>query len=409
MSKLKELLKELCPNGVEYKKLGEVLKIKNGKDYKIYAKGKYPVYGSGGVIAYINTYIYDKPSVLIPRKGSIDKLYYVDNPFWTVDTIFYTEINCEIIEPKFIFYCLQMQHLERLNTAGGVPSLTQNVLNKVQLPVPPLEIQREIVHILDHFTLLTTKLTDELLAEFTARRRQYEFYRSKLLFFSQDISLIPLSEIAKFTYGYTDKAQESGDVRFIRITDIDDDGCLRQTDAKYISLTDESRKYLLKEGDLLLARTGATYGKTLYVSSDEPAVYASFLIKIELDNSRILNRYYWHFSKSQEYWRQAEKYVFKGGQQQFNTSAVGRVIVPVPTLEVQKRLIDVLDNFESICSDLKIGLPAEIEARKKQYEYYRDMLLTFAAKGEIVFDDGRRTTDDGRRTTDDGRRATERN
>ena len=88
MSKLAELIQKLCPNGVEYKQLIDVLKIKNGSDYKKFPVGNIPVYGSGGVIAYIDQFAYDKPSVLIPRKGSIDKLYYVDTPFWTVDTIF---------------------------------------------------------------------------------------------------------------------------------------------------------------------------------------------------------------------------------------------------------------------------------------------------------------------------------
>ena len=122
MSKLDELIAELCPDGVEFKELRQVLRIRNGKDYKHIAEGSIPVYGSGGVITYINQFAYDKPSVLIPRKGSIDKLYFVEEPFWTVDTLFYTEINTEIIEPKFVFYYLQSQRIERLNTAGGVPS-----------------------------------------------------------------------------------------------------------------------------------------------------------------------------------------------------------------------------------------------------------------------------------------------
>ena len=104
MSKLDELIKELCPDGVEYKTLGEIAKICNGSDYKGFEVGKVPVYGSGGIITHIDRYAYNKPSVLIPRKGSIDKLYYVDTPFWNVDTIFYTEINDTIIVPKFLFY-----------------------------------------------------------------------------------------------------------------------------------------------------------------------------------------------------------------------------------------------------------------------------------------------------------------
>lgn len=175
MSRLDELIKELCPDGVEYKELKEVLTIKNGKDYKVLDEGEYPVYGSGGIMTYVSEYAYNRPSVLIPRKGSIDKLYYVEEPFWNVDTIFYTEINTTKVVPRYVYFCLQREHLEQYNTAGGVPSLTQKVLNKVKIPVPPLKVQNEIVRILDNFT--------ELTAELTARQKQYEFYRDKLLDF----------------------------------------------------------------------------------------------------------------------------------------------------------------------------------------------------------------------------------
>ena len=270
---------------------------------------------------------------------------------------------------RYLFHVMGFLHY----SSNEHKRLWIGIYSEFEVPVPPLEIQREIVRILDNFTNLTAELT----AELTARKAQYSYYRDKLLTFESRIQLLPLKDIAKFSYGYTDKAQEHGDTRFLRITDIAEDGTMKPEGAKYILLNDESKKYLVKKGDLLLARTGATYGKTLYVPDNSPAVYASFLIKIELDNSKISNRYYWHFSKSNQYWRQAEKLVSKGGQQQFNTNAVERVVVPVPPLDVQNRIVNVLDNFEKICSDLNIGLPAEIEARQKQYEYYRDKLLTF--------------------------------
>ena len=124
MNEINNLIQELCPDGVEYKELAKVLVIKNGKDYKGFGSGDVPVYGSGGIMTYIDHAAYDKPSVLIPRKGSLDKLYYVDTPFWTVDTIFYTVIDTKVVEPKYIYYVLQKEHLEKLNKAGGVPSLT---------------------------------------------------------------------------------------------------------------------------------------------------------------------------------------------------------------------------------------------------------------------------------------------
>ena len=170
---------------VVWKTLQEVLTIKNGKNYKTLGLGDIPVYGTGGIMCYVDTFAFDKPSVLIPRKGSIDKLYYVDIPFWTVDTIFYTDIDVSKVIPKYIYYYLQKEHLEKLNTAGGVPSLTQAVLNKVTIPVPSLKEQSRIVSILDRFDKLCNDISEGLPAEIETRKKQYEYYRDKLLTFKE--------------------------------------------------------------------------------------------------------------------------------------------------------------------------------------------------------------------------------
>ena len=165
--------------------LENILKIKNGKDYKHLGSGNIPVYGTGGIMTYVNEYAYNKPSVLIPRKGSLDKVYYVDVPFWTVDTIFYTDIDIQKANPKYIFYCLQAKHLEKLNQAGGVPSLTQTVLNKEKIYLPDLKEQQRIVDILDRFDTLCNDISSGLPAEIEARQKQYEYYRDKLLNFKR--------------------------------------------------------------------------------------------------------------------------------------------------------------------------------------------------------------------------------
>ena len=191
---------------------------------------------------------------------------------------------------------------------------------------------------------------------------------------------VSLGDIAEFTYGFTDKAKDIGDARFIRITDIDEYGHLNPEGAKYVNLSSDSQKYLLHNGDLLMARTGATYGKTLYFSDDKPAVYASFLIKITPKPRVLMSRYYWHFAQSGLYWDQANKLVSTGGQPQFNSNALKQIKITVPSLDQQERVIELLDHFDEICNDLTSGLPAEIEARQKQYEYYRDKLLSFKEK-----------------------------
>ena len=401
MSRLDELIQQYCPDGVEYRSIGNCTeKVKNIK---------WSTCGSN--YAYIDLTSVDRDTHKITETQTInannapsraqqivlkgDVLFATTRPtlkrYCLIEDKYDGQIcstgfcvlraNKDIVFPEWIFHVISSSefcyYVEANQKGASYPAISDKEVKQFKIPVPPLPVQSEIVRILDNFT------------ELTARKKQYGYYRDSLLSFAgnTDVKNVPLGDIAKFVYGYTDKAKETGSARFVRITDISEDGRLNPYDAKYVELTEESKNYLLEKGDLLLARTGATYGKTLYFEADEPAVYASFLIKIILDNSVIKNRYYWHFSKSSLYWEQAERYVSKGGQQQFNTNAVSRVKVPIPSLEVQDRIIYVLDNFDAICSDLNIGLPAEIEARKKQYEFYRDALLTYAATGKTILAD----------------------
>ena len=175
------LFENLSGGGCEI--LGNLVKIKNGKSYKGFNSGDIPVYGSGGIMTYIDRSAYTGPSVLIPRKGSLGNIFYVDTPFWNVDTIFYTEINREQVTPKYLYHALQVQNLSELNTAGGVPSLTQTVLKRVRIPLPSLAEQECIVKILDKFDALVNDISSGLPAEIEARRKQYEYYRDRLLTF----------------------------------------------------------------------------------------------------------------------------------------------------------------------------------------------------------------------------------
>ena len=168
---------------VERKPLGEVANIKNGKDWKKLDAGDIPVYGSGGVMGYVDTCAYDKPTVLIPRKGSITNIFYVETPIWNVDTIYYTEIDIYQIIPKFFYYFMKTIDLMKLDTGSGRPSLTQTILNKIKIPIPPLSKQKEIVAILDKFDALVNDISTGLPAEIEARRKQYEYYRNQLLTF----------------------------------------------------------------------------------------------------------------------------------------------------------------------------------------------------------------------------------
>ena len=364
MSRLGELIQQLCPDGVEYKRLENVLTIKNGRNYKQFHEGNIPVYGSGGIMAYVDTAAYDKPSVLIPRKGSLDKLYYVEEPFWNVDTIFYTEINSNLVLPKYVYHYLAGQHLERLNKAGGVPSLTQSVLNRVLIPVPPLEVQQEIVQILDQFT--------ELTAELTAGKKQYEYYRDTLLTHSQEAAWMTLGDIGNVCMcKRIMKAETSseGDVPFFKI------GTFGKEPDAYISQEkfDEYRqKYSFpKKGDVLISAAG-TIGRAV-IYDGEPAYYQdSNIVWLSNDETKVLNKYLFYYYQLQP-WA-----VSTGGTiARLYNDNISRAKIAVPSLDEQRRIVSILDRFDALCNDLTSGLPAEIEARQKQYEYYRDKLLTF--------------------------------
>ena len=233
------------------------------------------------------------------------------------------------------------------------------------------------MRILDHFAELEAELEAELQAELQARRRQYGFYRDSLLTSSPGIQVIPLGELADFKYGFTASAQNTGAFRFLRITDISPRGKLLPDGAKFVPASSRAAEYVVKPGDLLMARTGATFGKTMIVMSSDPAVYASFLIRIRFKKLNILPAYYWHFAQSDLYWSQASAMVSTGGQPQFNANALKLVAVPVPPVKDQERIVALLDKFDALVHDLSVGLPAELAARRKQYEHYRDELLSF--------------------------------
>ncbi|MFW3713471.1 restriction endonuclease subunit S, partial [Klebsiella quasipneumoniae subsp. similipneumoniae] len=272
MSEMSYLEKLLDGAEVEWKRLGDVVRIKNGKDHKSLGEGEFPVYGSGGIMRYADTYAYNKPSVLIPRKGSLGNLFFVDAPFWTVDTIFYTEIDEAQIHPKYLYYFLTTVGLGEMNQAGGVPSQTQSVLNKLKIPIPcpgapekSLAIQSKIVRILDKFSALTT----ELAAELTARKKQYNHYRDQLLSFDEDeVEWKALGDITKLiTKGTTPKKFVDDGVNFIKLENFDNNRI--KTD-KFMFIPEsvhfkELKRSILKANDILFAIAGATIGKCAIV------------------------------------------------------------------------------------------------------------------------------------------------
>ena len=314
--------------------------------------------------------------------------------------------SIESIDNKYLFFVLSSEkffsYVMKSVKAGKMPRGNKEMIMKYQFPLPPLEVQKRIVEVLDNFEKICNDLNIGLSGEIETRQKQYEYYRNILLTFNNEeiyalskqaskqaqnlIKILQyvygyvevrLGDISGFKYGYTDTAKETGNARFIRITDINENGKLKSYDEKYIDINENNKEYLLEKDDILMARTGATYGKTVKFSEDYSAIYASFLIKILLEKELILPSYYWHFTQSSFYWKQANFLVTGGGQPQFNANVLSKVLIPLPPLEEQQRIVDILDRFDKLCNDISEGLPAEIEARQKQYEYYREKLLSF--------------------------------
>jgi type I restriction enzyme M protein len=159
---------------------------------------------------------------------------------------------------------------------------------------------------------------------------------------------VPLGDIATFEHGHTATAGETGDARYIRITDIDEHGCLRPNDAKFIPLDDEAKASLARKGDVFVARIGATAGKTLLFNSTAPAVFASYLIRVRLDPEKALPEFYWCLTQSKQYWEQREQLVSGGGQPQLNANALKLIEIPLPPLEEQRRIVAEIEGYQKV-------------------------------------------------------------
>ena len=159
---------------------------------------------------------------------------------------------------------------------------------------------------------------------------------------------VELGGICKPEYGFTASAQQKGNARFVRITDIAPDGRIRKDEAKFINLTHESEPYLLKKGDLLVARTGATFGKTMLFDEEYPAIFASYLIRLRFPKDKLLPEFYWSFAQSERYWEQARNLATGGGQPQFNGNALTQIQIPLPPLEVQKEIVAEIESYQKV-------------------------------------------------------------
>ena len=404
MSKLDEMIRELCPDGVEYVKLNSVCDIYDGThstpNYTESGVKFASVENIGNLYAtrkYISEKDFEKykikpriGDVMMTRIGSVGVCTVVDR---NEALAFYVSLallrpQLDKVQSRFLKYAIESIHgrkeLRKRTLINAVPiKINKDDIGKVTIPLPPIEIQSEIVHTLDNYTENVVKLQNQLTAELTARQKQYTFYRNKLLTFSGNekakIVKISLGDIGPICMCKRILKSQTNTVEGVPFYKIGTFG--KKADA-YISKEtfDEYRsKYSFpKKGDVLISAAG-TIGRTV-VYDGKPAYFQdSNIVWIDNNESVVLNSYL-RYCYELKPWK-----VSSGGTiQRLYNDNIAKAIITVPSLDVQNRIVNVLDNFEKICSDLNIGLPTEIEARQKQYEYYRDKLLTFAEPGNTI-------------------------
>lgn len=381
MSKLQELIRELCPDGVEYKTIQETVGVNRGKRLtkrQLSDDGKYDVY-HGSKDSILGKYTdYNAPgnTVIIINTGGIGGVKFLDKPFWCSDGSFWLG-QSHYVNPKYLYYYLAgyEDFFYSQRRVGGVPTIDRSVVEKFEIPIPPLEVQEEIVRILDHFT----NLAAELQAELQARKEQYEYYRNKLLTFdkiggTQSVTWMRMSEIGTFIRGK----------RFVR-TDIVSDGvpCIQyyglyatQSKGRLRNELASKMRYAQKN-DVVIVAAGENkedIGIGLAWLGEEPAAVhdACFIFR-----SNLYPQYVSHYLRSNYYHKQIVKYVSEGKICSISAKGLGNAMIPIPAYEEQVRIATLLNNFDALVSDLSQGLPAEISAVQEQYEYYRNKLLSF--------------------------------
>lgn len=384
MSRLEELIRELCPDGVEYKRLNTACEIFDGThstpDYKsegvkfVSVENINNLYETKKYISFEDYSKYKvKPQVddiLMTRIGSIGVCTVVDRnePLAYYVSLALLRPNTMVFNSKYLKYAIESLHgrkeLRKRTLVNAVPiKVNKDDIGKITIPAPPMEVQQEIVRILDSFT------------ELTARKKQYEYYRDELLTDNKNATWMTLGDIGNVCMcKRIMKAETSseGDVPFFKI------GTFGKEPDAYISREkfDEYRqKYSFpKKGDVLISAAG-TIGRAV-IYDGEPAYYQdSNIVWLDNDENKVLNKYLFYYYQLQP-WA-----ISTGGTiARLYNDNISKAKIAVPPIEEQRRIVSILDRFDALCNDLTSGLPAEIEARKKQYEYYRDKLLSFQEK-----------------------------
>jgi len=400
MTKLEELINELCPDGVEYVPIKEITKFEQPTKYIVKSTNyrddfNTPVLTAGQtfILGYTNEtdgiYNASKEHPVIIFDDFTGAFKWVDFPFKVKSSAMkMISANKDVTTLRYIYHV--MGHLNFISSEHK--RLWIGIYSAFRVPLPPLSIQSEIVHILDSFTLLTAELT----AELTARQKQYAFYRDYLLDFSNEDVTKKIPDIDCSNVEYKKLGDISNIIRGgnFQKKDFIEQGkpCIHygQIYTRLGTTTSKSITYLNDDvyskskkampNDIIMAVTSENIEDvckcTVWVGNKDVAVSGHTAIIHPSINSKYLGYYF----QTKMFFKQKKKLAHGTKVIEVTPDKLNDILIPVPPLSVQKNIVKILDRFDKLNNDMSEGLPAEIETRKKQYEYYRDTLLSFDDK-----------------------------
>ena len=407
MSRLHDLIQQLCPNGVPYKPLGEVAVMARGAAItrKTMQVGDIPVIAGGQKPAY---YCAEpnrmEPCVTVAGSGAYAGfIAYWEVPIFVSDAFSVT--GTEAVATKFLYYVLKnmQERIYATKKGGGVPHVHISSISHFRIPVPPMAVQEEIVRILDCFTALEA----ELEAELEARKKQYAYWRERLLTFDDEAAKIPcglqtdrqtdrfawrrspaqwvtLGDVFEMKNGYTPSKREksfweNGTIPWFRMEDIRANGRILSDSIQHITLKAVKKGKLFPANSIIMATT-ATIGEHALVIVDSLANQRfTFFTKRESFADKLDMRFaYYYFFLIGEWCKQN---VVVSSFPSVDMDRLRNLRFPLPSLAEQGRIVGILDKFEALCGDLSAGLPGEIALRRKQFAYWRERLLDFKEIG----------------------------
>ena len=367
MSKLKKLIDKYCPNGVEYKSLGDedvsIMQRGTSLTKKDANEGVYPVISGGKTPAfYCDASNRSGETITVAGSGAgAGYVQYWNEPIFVCDAFSIKGTNDVLT--KYLYYCLvnMQDKIYATKKGGGVPHVHISSIDKFLIPVPPIPVQEEIVKILDRFA----EYAAELQAELQARQEQYEFYRNKLLAFNEigggSVIWMKMSEVYDMKAGKTIISSMIENVKTLK----NPYPCYGGNGLRgYVS------EHNQQGNKVLIGRQGALCGNVCFANN---SFYATEHAVVVSEKGYCLPRYTYHLLTKMK----LNQYKTAGAQPGLSVSRLEKLLIPIPSMEMQLKIISILDRFDELISDLAQGLPAEIAAVQEQYEYYRNKLLSF--------------------------------